>query len=201
MTDEREHGWNTVIHTFIHPACPGNLITLPQLHHSSQTLMKARLAPPAGRFLQTSVCPVSSRDSDDACKHPTSVLLCWSVSPSWLHPLLVLPAGRPSAWCARPFQGPKELYGRERYARRSRRWRDGEQRGRRSVGGSCSGGEGGETSLDIHLPPPWSIYSASSATCTFLSLSLFKKRRKTERAEERRSACTWKREAEERGER
>lgn len=73
-------------------------------------------------------------------------------SPSCLHPLLVLPPGRPSAWCVRPFQGPKELYGRERYTRRSGRWRNDEQREKRSVGGSCSGGEGGETSLDIQLP-------------------------------------------------
>lgn len=46
------------------------------------------------------------------------------------------------------------------------------------------------------VTPPCSIYSTPSATCTFLSLSLFKKRWKTEREEERQSDCTWKREAE-----
>lgn len=51
------------------------------------------------------------------------------------------------------------------------------------------------------VTPPCSIYSTPSATCTFLSLSLFKKRWKTGRKGEWQSDCTWKREAEKHEER
>lgn len=74
-------------------------------------------------------------------------------SSSCLRSHLVLPPGKPSAWCVRPFQGPKELCGRERYMRRSSCWRNDEQRRKNSVGDG-SGGEREETSLDIQSPPP-----------------------------------------------
>lgn len=123
-------------------------------------------------------------------------------SPSCLHPLLVLPPGKPSAWCVRPFQGPKELYGRERYMgwreqSSEKRWAEREN----ECWWKLQWGWRRGNIIRYSVTPPCSIYSTPSATCTFLSLSLFKNWWKTEREEERQSDCTWKREAEEHEER
>lgn len=122
-------------------------------------------------------------------------------SPSCFHPHLLLPPGKPSAWCVRPFQGPKELCVRERYTRRSDGWRSDERGEKTSAAGSYSGGEGEETSLDIQLPLRVLFIARPLQLALSSAFHCLKREGKQRGGGERRSDRSWEREAEEHEER
>lgn len=148
-----EHN-NTQIHSFIHAVCPdcvysSNLITLPQIHHYSQTVTDEWLFGSVDQFVLSSESDtVNCSEPNSNCKQ-NCASLC---SPSCLNPCCS-PSREAISLVCEAIPGTKGGLRKRKVheMERSLCWSD-EQREKTRVAGSYSGGEQEETSLDIQLP-------------------------------------------------